>query len=258
MAFTTKTYRFKNAIEREQYYTARYGAPGQKRQKKQKPTPEQMEKINQYIRERTARRKLREHFRENDYFADLTYRKDKRPLDMGVAKSHFKAFIRKLRKEYRKRGHELKWIRNIEVGTRGAWHIHLVVNRIPDTDVLLAGLWEYGGVHCQLLYTQGEFRKLAAYITKTPKTDSRLKESSYSTSKNLPLKDPEVRTATKRKTWGKIRVPAGWYLDPDSVREGINPVTGYPYRHYTLLRIRRKGGGEDALRGEHRSRCRRE
>ena len=76
MAFTTKTYRFKNAIEREQYHTARYGAPGQKRQKKKKPTPEQMEKINQYNREKTARMKLREHFRENDYFADLTYMKE--------------------------------------------------------------------------------------------------------------------------------------------------------------------------------------
>lgn len=253
----TKRFRFRNAIEVEESHRGRYGAPGQKRQKKQKPTPEQMEKLNRYNREKTARRKLRQNFEPGDYFSDLTYRKDARPVDMGMAKAQFAVFIRKLRKEYRKRGHELKWMRNIEVGTRGAWHIHLVVNRIPDTDLLLAAIWEYGGVHSQLLYDKGEFRKLAAYITKTPETDPRLKESSYSASRNLPIKDPEVRETEEKRIPGKIRVPAGWYLDQDSVHEGINPVTGYFYRHYTLLRIRRKGGGENALRGEHRSRCRR-
>ncbi len=248
MSRITKTYRFKNAIEREETHKGRYGAPGMKRKKKEKPTPEQMEKLNQYNREKTARRKLWQYFEPGDYFSDLTCTKDDRPVDMGMAKAWFSKFIRKLRKEYRKRGHELKWMRNIEVGTRGAWHIHLVVNRIPDTDLLLAAIWEHGRVHSQLLYDKGGFRKLAAYITKTPKTDSRLKESSYSASKNLPIKEPEVKETSGKRKPGKIRVPAGWYLDQESVHEGINPVTGYYYRHYTLLRIRRKGGGKNVLR----------
>lgn len=131
-------------------------------------------------------------------------------------------------------------MRNIECGSRGAWHIHLLVNRIADIDIHLRELWTKGSVKMQLLYPDGEFRKLTAYITKTPETDSRLKESHYSASRNMPLPDPEVKVYRKWKTWGKIRIPAGWYLDKETLQEGINPITGYPYRRYTLIRTRRE------------------
>ena len=42
MAYKRKTYRYKNAVEIEEYHTGRYGAPGQERKGKSKPTPEQM------------------------------------------------------------------------------------------------------------------------------------------------------------------------------------------------------------------------
>ncbi len=32
----------------------------------------------------------------------------------------------------------------------------------------------------------------------------------------------------------------GYYIDPDSIRMGINPVTGYAYRHYTLIKLDRR------------------
>lgn len=239
MAYKKKTYRFINAIEVEEYHTGRYGAPGQKRLKRAKPTPEQIERRNQYNREKLTRRKLRAHFRTNDYFTDLTYRQDARPPDMEAAKDHFKKFIREVRKEYKKRGHELKWIRNIEVGTKNGWHIHIVLNRIPDTDLILSRAWAWGKVVNELLYEKGEFSRLAAYITKTPKTDPRLRESSYSASRNLPIPEPQEKVYLSWKHWKKIRIPAGYYLDQDSLREGINPVTGYQYRIYSLLRHRR-------------------
>lgn len=242
MAYEGKRYHFRNAIEVEERHTGKYGAPGQKRMKRKKPTPEQIEKINRYNREKLARRKLRANFDIHDYFTDLTYRKEGRPPDMAAAKGDFKKFIRTVRKQYQRRGHELKWMRNIEVGTRGAWHIHIVVNRIPDTDIILAEAWKHGKVYNELLYEKGEFRSLAAYITKTPGTDPRLKESSYSTSRNLPVPEPDVKVYLRWKTWGDARIPKGWYLDRDSYEEGINPVTGYKYRHYTLLRLGRKGG----------------
>ncbi|MGN0276462.1 MAG: hypothetical protein ACI4CZ_04635, partial [Hominisplanchenecus sp.] len=91
----------------------------------------------------------------------------------------------------------------------------------------------------QLLYEKGEFAELAAYITKTPKTDPKLKDSSYSTSRNLPVDEPEEKIYRHWKTFRKIQVPKGYYLDKDSYHEGINPVTGYKYRTYTLLEIRK-------------------
>ncbi len=234
-------WRLKNAIEVEEHADIHSGAPGEKRGEKLKPTPEQMEKVNQKNKENLARRKLRQHFDENDYFTDLTYKRELRPADMDEAKKDFSKFIRKVREAYRKRGAELKWIRNIEVGTKNGWHIHLVINRIPDTDLILKKCWGHGKVVSQLMYEAGEFRKLAAYITKSPKTDTRLRESSYSTSKNLPLPKPKKKKHRKWKEFGKVRIPKGWYLEPDSYYEGINKL-GFRYRGYTLLKIRKHSG----------------
>lgn len=237
MAYIRKKYTFPHAIEVEEYHTARYGAPGQKRQPKIKPSPEQIERQNQKIKEKKCRRKLRAYFDVNDYFVTLTYKKDARPPDMDQAKRDFGRFIRKLRAEYKKRGKEMRWIRNIEVGTKGAWHVHLVVNRIPDTDLLIRRAWPHGRVTHQLLYEKGEFRELAAYITKSPRTDSRLRESSYSCSRNMPVPEPEKKLI-RWKTWRSIRIPEGYYLEKASLHEGINPVTGYPHRSYTLIKKR--------------------
>lgn len=241
MAYKQKKYTFRNAIEIEEYHTARYGAPGEKREPKVKATPEQIAKMNQRNKEKRCRRKLRKHFDTNDYFTDLTYSKDARPPDMETAKKDFQKFMRIVRKEYAKRGETVKWIRNIEVGKRNAWHVHLVINRIPDTDIILRKAWTHGRVVNELLYEKGEFKDLAAYITKTPLTDERLVQTSYWTSKNLPVPDPEEKIFNRWKTWkDEPRIPKGFYLDKDSMHTGINPVTGYPYRSYTLLRIKRE------------------
>lgn len=241
MAYKQKKYVFKNAIEIEEYHSGKYGAPGQTRLKRKKPTPEQIEYINQWNKEKRCRRKMRAHFDVYDLYSTLTYRVDERPADMKEAKRHFAEFIREVRREYRKRGYELKWIRNIEVGTKNGWHVHLVINRIPDADIIMQKAWQHGKVISQGLYEQGEFRDLAAYMTKTPKTDSRLKESSYSTSRNLPIPEPEIKIIKRLKTWraDPKEVP-GFYLDKETLIEGINPVTGYKYRTYTLLRTQRE------------------
>lgn len=240
MAYKKKTWEFRRAIEVMEYHTARYGAPGQKREKKKKPTKEDMEKVNQYTKERKARHRLRKYFYKNDYLSCLTYRVDARPTDMKEAKKDWSAALGIIRREYKKRGEPLFWMRNIEVGTKGAWHIHLVINRIPDTDVILKKAWTKGKVVNQLLYEQGEYKELAAYITKSPRTDNRLKDADYQPSRNMPLPEPKEKIYLHWKTWNKIKIPEGYYLDPDSVHEGENPKTGYPYRTYTLLKL-----GED-------------
>lgn len=241
MAYKQKKYIFKNAIEVEEYHDGRYGAPGQKRLAKKKPTPEQIKRINQRNKENICRRRLRANFDIHDYYITLTYRKEDRPADMKEAQDQFDKFIRVVRREYRKRGYVLKWIRNIEVGTKNGWHVHLVVNRIPDADIIVQKAWSKGKAAFIGLYDKGEFRELAAYMTKSPDTDSRLKESSYSSSRNLPIPDPVIKIIRRPKTWREEpkEVP-GFYLDKDTLYEGINPVTGYKYRTYTLLRIKRE------------------
>lgn len=258
MAYGKKTYRYRNAIEVEESHSGRYGAPGQERIKKKKPTPEQMEKVNLRNKEKLCRRKLRKWFRKEDIWATLTYEVKERPQDMKTAKDQFKDFVDEVREEYKKRGYILRWIRNIEVGTKNAWHTHVILNRIPDTDLIIAQAWPHGEVDMKPCYKKGEFRELAAYITKTPKTEKRLREASYSTSRNMPLPEPEKKTVRKWETWGEdVRIPKGFYLDKDSYHEGINPVTGYKYREYTLLRIEEKEEERDDRRSIYRDKPKR-
>ena len=244
MAYKKKVWRFENAVEVMEYHTGRYGAPGQKRRARARPTPEETARYNQKKKEDHCRHKLRANFRENDLYVTLTYAKELRPPDMEKAKKDFGKFIGKVSKEYRAMGIRLKWIRNIEVGTKGAWHIHLVINRIPDADVILRRHWTHGRVWYELLYEKGNFRDLAAYMTKGPRTDPRLREANYSTSRNLPVPDPEEKLIVRWDTWKTeptIRKDQAkeWYLDRESFFQGVTR-DGFIYRQYTMLRYRRE------------------
>ena len=240
MKVTKKTYRFTNATEVEEYHSGRYGAPGQKRKKRKKPTTEQMKKINQKNKEKRCRRRMRRWFNRDDLWVTLTYAKDCRPPDMKTARDQFGAFIRRVRERYKRRGYVLRWIRNIERGTKNAWHIHMLVKRIPDTDLIIADTWPYGTVDMKPCHKEGNFKRLAAYLTKTPETEPRLAESDPDSSRNMPLRKPETDQLVRWRKREEIRIPKGFYMDEDSYHEGINPITGFQYREYTLLRIREK------------------
>lgn len=93
---------------------------------------------------------------------------------MAEALKDFQKAIRNVRKEYKKRGKELFWIRNIERGTKGAWHIHLIVNEIGETASILQRAWKKGGVWVTAIrdsrYGEDTFTKLASYMTKDEHT----------------------------------------------------------------------------------------
>lgn len=236
MGYLEKRYKSKNAVEVEQYHSRRYNGPGY-RSGKREITPEEKKRINHRNKVKKCRRRLRLYFEKNDYLVTLTYRVEDRPADMEECKQHWSRYIRKLREWYKRKGIPFMWFRNIEVGTRGAWHIHLVIKRAADADIILKEAWPHGKVSFQLLYEKGEFARLAEYITKCPLTDKKLRESHYWASRNMPIPEPEQKIR-KWKTWHKVRIPKGYFLDKDSFYEGFNPVTGYPFREYTLIRIR--------------------
>ena len=220
------------------------------RQKKKKPTKEDMQKVNAMNKARRCQYRLIQYFTEGDYFATLTYKVSERPPDMETAKRHWTDFRKCITREYRKRGAPLFWIRNIERGTRGAWHIHMVITRIPDTARILEDAWPYGGIYLTQIkkskYYSEDFAELAGYITKgahvqEKKADGsevapRIKEASYSTSRNMPLPEPHPE---KLKRWPKeVKPKKGYYIARS--HEGINPATGYKYRRYTMIRLNRR------------------
>lgn len=241
--YIKKVYKLRHAIEIEEYHTDRYRPPGGKRTKRAKPTPEQMEKANHRNKVKKARRMIRNNFDEGDYYGTLTYAPDRRPKNMQECQKDLAALIRKLRAQYKRKNTELKWMANIEVGSRGAWHIHIIINElvsddIPMTSGLIRKYWTKGSRNEKTLRSEGGFKKLAEYLTKDNKSDpEHIVESKWSHSRNLHVPDPEIHPYVRRRTWKEeIKVPKGFYLDRDSVVQTINPLTGWEYRTYSLLK----------------------
>ena len=75
MAIKKKTYSFRGGdiIDTEEYHDGKYGAPGEKRIKRKKATPEEMERVNKRNKEKRCRQRMLTYFREGDLFATLTY-----------------------------------------------------------------------------------------------------------------------------------------------------------------------------------------
>lgn len=250
MGVKRKTYKLRGGkvIDVEEHHDGNYGAPGKKRVRKEKPTREQMRAVNALNKARRTRQRLLQYFNDGDIFATWTYEVKNRPASMAAAVIDFGKAIRKVREAYKKRGMELFWIRNIERGTKGAWHIHLVINEIGDTASIIQKAWPHGATyvsdirHNDKVYDE-DFTKLANYITKDEFTveekkdgtlgKSKIKEANYNTSRNMPLPEPKVDKLVR---WKKEPVPKkGYYIA--KVYEGLNPVTNFKYRRYTMIRL---------------------
>ena len=252
MAIKRKEYRFRKGdiLDIEEYHDGKYGDPGGKRVKRRKATPEDMIRVNKWNKEKRCRQRLLCYFSPGDLLLTWTYRVEERPPDMESALKDFQAALRKVRREYKKRGKSLFWIRNIERGTKGAWHIHLVVNEIGDSASIVEKAWTKGGTWLTEIkkskFYDEDFTSLASYITKDEhsvetKADGtpgkpRLREASYNTSKNMPLQEPHVDNLVR---WKKeVKPKKGYYIA--RIWEGINPKTGYKYRRVTQIRLNRR------------------
>lgn len=241
------TFRDGDIIDREEYHDGKYGAKGKKREKKKTPTKEDMQKVNAMNKAKKARQRMLMYFGPGDILATWDYLVENRPGSIKEALDDFQKAIRIVRREYKKRGYELFWIRNIERGTKGAWHIHIIVNEVGDTASILERAWSKGGTWTSAIkkskYYDEDFTKLGNYITKDENTREkkkdgtlakpRIKEASYNTSRNMPLPEPHV---DKLQRWQKeLKPKKGYYIA--KIHEGINPKTGFKYRRYTMFRL---------------------
>lgn len=255
MAYVEKIYTMPRCIDHEFSYAGDYGAKGQKRQKKEKATPEQIEKQNQKNRQNYVRRLILNNFVRGDIWLTLKYPKGTRFTDSSVMVKDMRSFIRKLRKVYRSRDQELKYIYRMEIGKKGAPHVHILINRIrgePGMMEVLQSTWPYGFNETPY---EGETRtrELADYLTKKPEKEARTQLSffpedewekfiRFQSSRNLK-KPEQVRKEYKRRTLRKLFIEGptpreGYYIDKNSIVSGINPVTGLSYYRYTEILIK--------------------
>ena len=239
--YIQKEYIMRNTIDVERYHSGRYGAPGMKREKR-KASPEDREKWNYTAACKKLKRIINANFGEGDFSVTLTYKLEERLPD-EEAKKEITNFLKRIKREYKKRGYELKWIYTTEQRKKSIHH-HLILNSIPETARLLTKHWKKGFVRISPLDSTGDYKDLADYIIKeTDKTfrdpDSADKQR-YSRSRNLIIPEPHKKIITA-KTFRKEPKPIkGYYIDKDSIFIGQNPVTGYSYMTYTMVRI---GGG---------------
>ena len=201
----------------EYTWAGNYGAKGETRAPRKKPTPEQIEKQNQRNKEKRVRREMLLNFHEGDYWITLKYQKGYRPSTEQVKKD-FKNFRDRLGRRYRSRGQPLKYIYRLEIGKQGGVHIHFLVNDIGGTDKLVAKEWkkvqQSAGVYFAHAYEEGGFQALAEYVTKKPKgkaleqlslfpEEEQKQYISYNGSRNLIKPVPDKDTKECRRIWNK-------------------------------------------------------
>lgn len=238
-------------IEVTKSYTKKIGPKARKG--KEKATPEEIERVNQWNAERRLRLKINANFREDDLFITLTYRRDERPSP-EQAKKNITKLINSLRKEFRKAGAELKYVNATEYKNK-AIHHHLLLNHIDGQDVskMVRKLWRFGRPHFKYLDDTGQYRKLANYLIK--ETSGTFRENDgghkqrYSCSRNLIIPQPETEIVKRAAKWSPNPRPIrGYYIDKETVYNGIDPYTGRIYQRYTMVSL--EGGPPELTIGE--------
>ncbi len=211
-----------------------------KRGPRRKRTPEDIERQNKTNREKKVQRLILANFHEGDWHLVLKYKKELRPESLAEAKKQVQKFLADMRKAYKKAGYQFKYIYVTERGKQGACHHHLIIEDIAEpglnTKKMVMKHWQYGSKAFIPLYEDGEFENLAEYIVKK-ETKEEAEGCTYSRSRNLIVPEPQREIIHRRRWQQEPRPEKGWYIIPDSIVNGFNPVTGYPYQHYTMRRI---------------------
>lgn len=189
------------SLEIEEKHTGRYGARGQKREKRKKASPEDIKRQNKWKRERDLRRLIKWNFGKYDYWMTITYRKGDRPA-WEQMKKDVTDLIKKVRKRYRKLGKELKYIYRLQIGKRGGPHVHILVNRIQTentgTDMIFTELWTKGHINIRSVNDTGGFADLAEYIAKPLEEWEPEGVKRYHPSRNLIRKEPKQKVINRR------------------------------------------------------------
>lgn len=232
--YTKVTYDLGEVKEIQKYIPGNYGAPGCTRERKRKRTPAEIKAQNERNKKRRVQRLIMANFAEGDLHVTLTYRKEDRPETAEMANALRAKFLSELRKGFKKSGVELKYIGVTETGSRGAVHHHIIINNPEGVDVtkLIQKSWKHGQTYYSPLYEDGEFEQLADYLLK----EESEKRSSYTRSRNLKIPEPKRELVLSKRWKDPPTVPKGWEIIKETVFNGVNPVTGYPYQRYMMRR----------------------
>lgn len=228
----------RNMIEVTDYQSSKLYGRGKTRQKRKLPTPYEVKKNNERLAESRLRLLIDNNFSPGDYYLTLTYREQP---TWEEAKKDIRNFIRRLGDRYKAKEKSLKYIYVVEGTSR--IHFHLLINKAfeiyPDD---MEKLWTYGYFEQKIYQGKAEDAiRMASYFVKEIYSEEKAAvfKRRWTSSKNLIKPKEKVETLPSTE-WAKdIKVPNGYYLDKDSLYEGIN-IAGYPFRVYRLIKLRDK------------------
>ena len=234
MSYVLRTVKAGRTIEKKKYYSFRFNNGGT-RGKREKETPEAQKRLNQKKAGDRLRWLMNTNFEDGDLLVTLSFHLHP-PNDSKEMQSFMSKAIRKMRRI----NPDLKYIYVKEIGERGAKHAHALIKGLTLEQI--KSCWEYGTVQGEILYTEGQYRKIAEYFIKyalkTEKTEGRLIGKRWYSSQNLEKPKITRKRITARQFRAEASVPKGYYLEKDSELRGISEFTGYEYYTYTVIKTR--------------------
>lgn len=238
MPYHEKTVIAGKVIEKYKYHSSR--CPGQRiaRGQNREKTAMPQWKVNEKNAYRRLYRLILTNFKEEDIRIDLTYAGD--VPDEKRAYKDLTNYIARLKRLYRKNGHELKWIAVTEYKGHRIHH-HVLINAIGLGRKELASVWPFAKVSYKAFrYYDGGYedaQRVAAYFIKETRETYCQKDSvqkqRWRASRNL--KQPKIITKViQSKTWRETPRPIkGYYVQ--GLQNGWS-ADGYPIQSYRLIR----------------------
>lgn len=233
-----------NTLEVDKYYDSGHHPKGVKRKPKCNVTKESQKIINIRRAKKKLRRLLNTNFEKGDLWVKLDfYSMPGGTKEMKVALSKF---LRKMRTRYARQDTKMKYVYCMEVGPKGARHIHIVLKFISIKAIMEC--WSYGGIHVDPVHTD-HYGKIAEYMikysVKTEETEKHLTGGRYVgkryyPSKNLdkPIIKKQIVSAQTFRAY--VKPKKGYYIDKESERSGISEETGYAYYHCMMVKLEKK------------------
>lgn len=232
MPYIKCTIKAGNTVEIKKYFSARYGKKC-RRSARRAETEDKQKRVNENNAEDKLRWLINSNFNIGDLYLTLTYG-GKLPPKREEAARILETYIRRLRRAYRKRGKELKYIAVTEYKANRIHH-HIIVNDIDHK--IISSLWNEGKIHFETLYS-ADFSKLASYLIKeTNRTykDGTVSGKRWNASRNLT--QPEIhKEVIKADSWREIPQDTKEYtIQADSIVNGFD-YYGYPYQKYIMIK----------------------
>lgn len=237
MPYVSRTVKAGPYIFTEKHFALRIGKKNIPRGPNINYTTEQQQRINDFNKKQNLIWLFCENFRNGDNWITLTYNKGKRPESSSAAVKSLRSFIRKLREYYKKQDMKLVYMANMERGTKGGIHHHIVIRGEVDYNVI-AKLWKkYGGWQAKTIGVDNiggftdDILNLAKYFIKGRSEES---EKRYITSRYL--RKPEIKTEViAAQRWTSKPRPKKGYIVLD-VFDGFHDFFGKPYQDYIQVR----------------------